>query len=103
MPNIAGEPRLHEDGVARTIADLVAIKPSIRRMITVCQHADGSISYVREAADTDDYDVLAFIGMLDFAKMGFFAQMQDGNLEDASNVDENGLEDTSWIDDDATS
>lgn len=101
MPNIAGEPRLHEDGVARTIADLVAIKPSIRRMITVCQHADGSISYVREAADPDDYDVLAFIGMLDFAKMGFFSQMQSASMPETDNLDENGLGDTSWVDDDA--
>ena len=103
MPNIAGEPRLHEDGIARTIADLASVKPTIRRLVVVAQHTDGSISYIREAVDPADQDVLAFIGMLDFAKMGYFAQMQTASMPAADDLDENGLGDTSWVDDDATS
>ena len=103
MPNIAGEPRLHEDAVARTLNDLSALKQTIRRIAVVCQHTDGSISYIREAVDPEDQDVLAFIGMLDFAKMGFFSQMQTASMPAADDLDENGLGDTSWVDDDATS
>ena len=97
MPNVAGEPRLFEDGVARTLADLACMKSTIRRMITVCQHTDGSISYIRESTDPADNDVLVYIGMLDFAKMGFFSQMQAASLEEVEGLDKNGIGDTSWV------
>lgn len=84
-----GLSKLHHSEIDQALADLRSFAPQIRKLVVVTQFEDGQIAYIRAAADADGDNVLAFIGMLDFAKMGFFGQLSNigSNADDGASSD----------------
>lgn len=88
---VVGEPRLVADGaIHKVINDLAASRTEIMRLAVVVQYTDRSIAYIRASDDESNDDVLSYIGMLDFAKMGYFQGLQSVGPEPEA-VDSNGL------------
>lgn len=106
MPNnFAGDPMLFADGVLNLVDTLktYADARAIRRMVAVTEMADGSIIFNRVAQNAEDESLLAYIGMLDFAKMGFFSQGTVADTDTSELLDENGIGDTGWLDNEESS
>ena len=102
--NIQGVPMLFPDGIKHHIADLKghSDRGEIVRMVSVCQLEDGSIVFNRVARDVEDDSLLAYIGMLDFAKMGFFSQGTTDISDESPNPSED-IGDVGWIDEEGAS
>lgn len=102
--NIQGMPMLFPDGVKHHIADLKSYsdRNEIVRMVSVLQLSDGSIVFNRVARDAEDNSLLAYIGMLDFAKMGFFSQGTT-DISDESPSPSEAIGDVGWIDEEGAS
>jgi len=96
--NTTGEPRLSMNEIRKVIVDLQVMEPQIKRLAVVVEYADKSVSYIRAAAEGVDESILPFIGMLDFAKMGYFDGLT--SVAEGNPVDEHGLiGDVSWVED----
>lgn len=91
----SGVPRLRSSEIEQAISDLSCVASDIKKLVIVTQLSNGSIAFVRAASDEDEDSVLSFIGMLDFAKMGFFEGCQNLNNAPKNEI----IGDVSWIDD----